>query len=115
MIERGARRDPEPLAELAHRRRHAVLGLEAAHETQHLALPAPVSTGTEVAGVGSDAACGAMIGSGSLMCRFVSTVALNSSLALRNSRSARPIIRPSSGSFPGPKTKRASTPMTSIS
>src|SRR5438874_2331512 len=53
--------------------------------------------------------------SGSLMCRFVSTVDRNSSLARRNSRSARPTIRPSSGNFDGPKTSSASTPMTSIS
>src|SRR5205085_9894189 len=54
-------------------------------------------------------------GSGSLMWRLVSTVERNSSLARRNSRSARPTIRPSSGSFDGPKTSSASTPMTSIS
>src|SRR5262249_238686 len=40
MIERGARRDPEALTELAHGRRHTVLGLEAAHEAQDLSLPA---------------------------------------------------------------------------
>src|SRR5262249_8186373 len=40
VIERGARRDPEPLAELPHRRRYPVLRLEAAHEAQYLALPA---------------------------------------------------------------------------
>src|SRR6267142_2290828 len=40
VIERGPRGDPEPLAELAHGRRHAVLGLEAAHEAQHFPLPA---------------------------------------------------------------------------
>src|SRR3989442_6150548 len=49
------------------------------------------------------------------MWRFVSTVVRNSSLARRNSRSARPNMRPSSGSFDGPKTKSAMVPMTSIS
>jgi hypothetical protein len=49
------------------------------------------------------------------MLRFVSTVERNSSLARRNSRIARPTMRPSSGSFDGPKTRRARTPMTSIS
>src|SRR2546425_11460458 len=49
------------------------------------------------------------------MWRFVSTVVRNSSLARRNSRSARPNMRPSSGSFDGPKTKSAMMPMTSIS
>src|SRR5262249_40390171 len=40
VIERSPRRDPESLSELAHRRRHTVLGLEAPHEVQHLTLPA---------------------------------------------------------------------------
>ena len=38
MIERGAGGDLEALAELAHGRRDAVLGLEAPHETQHFPL-----------------------------------------------------------------------------
>ena len=58
---------------------------------------------------------GWLIGSRSFRLRFVSTVVRNSSLARRNSRSARPTIRPSSGSFEGPKTRSAMTPMTTIS
>src|SRR5207244_3890125 len=38
MIERSAGGDLEALAELAHGRRDAVLGLEAPHETQHFPL-----------------------------------------------------------------------------
>ena len=51
----------------------------------------------------------------SFMFRFVSTVVRNSSLARLNSRIARPIILPSSGSFDGPKTINANTMMRSIS
>src|SRR5262249_28536364 len=57
----------------------------------------------------------AMIGSGALMCRLVSTVERKSSLPRPNSRMARPNIRPSSGSREGPNTRSAMTPMTTIS
>src|SRR5207244_1732213 len=54
-------------------------------------------------------------GSDSFRLRFVSTVWRNSSLARRSSRSVRPSIFPSSGSFEGPKTSSAMTPITTNS
>ena len=66
------------------------------------------SDGFTSTGGGSGVATTGGAGDSSVM-RLVSIVERNSSLARRNSRVARPIARPSSGSFFGPKTKRAIT------
>src|SRR5207247_912033 len=154
VVEGGARRDLEPAADLAHRRRQTVPRGKAVDEAQDLPLslrelshvaasrdphntqrvltlssnkkrgaqagsrgPPPdgmiVAVGGAVSTVGTVE--GWPTGSDSFRLRFVSTVWRNSSLARRSSRSVRPSIRPSSGSFEGPNTKSAMTPITTNS